>query len=380
MAYLIVAPAEHIFTGIYCDGHLCLPLPYLSIDGNEMSAKHVVARWLIPTLALMMSVSVVADEKPSLETLAVQVPAEYETPESIPDKVRNECVKLPELLAQGVAKALGDEGYANIRTVSDASAMPHGKFLSLKIVNVNATPGGVWSGAKSLSVRANLYQSNKLVSWRVFTRRSSSAMHGYGNCNVLAHDADVIGSDVYRWLVKSMRSRTLPVNLPGYVADSEDQMESEEPDDGQLPPASSSTLLISTRADYAEPDEIPLKIFTECHLDTTLGSHMMTLFTQRIPTVLPLDDSTPSDGQLVLKYEILTAAGHPGSRITGRKTLAIRATLSRGGAIIDTFDDTYVSKDPTSQYILDPTTMYRNGGTCDALYAGAKTLAAHALK
>lgn len=131
-------------------------------------------------------------------TLNVQKMASYDKNLSVPQAVKTECMlesKIPEFV-EAAAKGQFD-------SVNLVNQVPNGgKNLTMKIVGINATGGGAWSGPKSVTIEGKLHDKGKVVGTFKATRYSGGGAFGAykGTCSILNRCAKTLGEDVARWL------------------------------------------------------------------------------------------------------------------------------------------------------------------------------------
>ena len=75
-------------------------------------------------------------------------------------------------------------------------------LLKVTIVNVVGVGGGAYSGPKSMTVRAELIQSGKVIATTTKERTSGGGAFGgmKGTCSIFGRVAKTLGSDVAAWL------------------------------------------------------------------------------------------------------------------------------------------------------------------------------------
>lgn len=77
-----------------------------------------------------------------------------------------------------------------------------GTVLKLEFTNVMGAGGGAWSGAKSVTVRGELYENGELTGSFTATRFSGGGAFGgfKGTCSILGRCIKAIGQDIAMWL------------------------------------------------------------------------------------------------------------------------------------------------------------------------------------
>jgi hypothetical protein len=74
--------------------------------------------------------------------------------------------------------------------------------VRVTILGVVGAGGGAWSGAKSITIRAEVLQDAKVVHSTTLTRNSGGGFFGTmkGTCSILDRIAVALGKDVAAWL------------------------------------------------------------------------------------------------------------------------------------------------------------------------------------
>jgi hypothetical protein len=116
------------------------------------------------------------------------------------EAVREECqiqTQVPEFL-----KRFGREYGVKVTLVDSLEKANTDQTIEMEITRVHAPGGGGWSGAKSVTVKAKVYENGSLVGDATATRHSSGGMFaGYkGTCAIVGRCAEAIGQDLARWL------------------------------------------------------------------------------------------------------------------------------------------------------------------------------------
>ncbi len=128
-------------------------------------------------------------------TLNVQRSAPYASEDSAPKAVKLDCeleTRIPDYV-----RSYAKRDFDRIDLVESVSKHTRGKGLAMTIVGVRATPGGPWSGRKSLTVEGTLWDNGKVVGT---FRGMRETRGGYNTCANLNYDARSIGKDVAKWL------------------------------------------------------------------------------------------------------------------------------------------------------------------------------------
>ncbi len=128
-------------------------------------------------------------------TLNLQKDAPYANEDSAPKAVRLDC-KLEARVPQYV-QSYAKRDFNRVDLVENVSRHTRGRGLAMTIVGVRATPGGPWSGRKSLTIEGTLWDDGKVAGTFRGTRETRG---GYNTCANLNYDARSIGKDVAKWL------------------------------------------------------------------------------------------------------------------------------------------------------------------------------------
>lgn len=153
-------------------------------------------------LAATLAAGLAIAASPALadEPLYVQVPATLDASAPIPPAVKSEC-GVDMLLGNHVFSAIGRRDSGTQLAPSQAQA-GNGRFLQLTVLSVHGFGGGAWSGAKSMTIRADLKQGASLVRSTVLSRSSSGGAFAAfkGTCEILDRVATALGKDVAKWV------------------------------------------------------------------------------------------------------------------------------------------------------------------------------------
>ena len=127
------------------------------------------------------------------ETVWVAKTAPYAESAHPSPKVREEC-----RLEAAVPSAL----QAAASEVELVDALPEaGRTLRLRITDVQAPSGGMFSGPKALEVTGSLYEgADKIGSFRAKRFSAGGPFGGGGTCGMLAKCARALGTDIATWL------------------------------------------------------------------------------------------------------------------------------------------------------------------------------------
>jgi len=135
------------------------------------------------------------------EKLLVQVPAVYDEQVLIGRKIKEEC-EVANLVGNHVFGRVNAEFPAS-QQIQDLSKAGKDKVLKLTILSAIGTPGGSWSGGKTITLRADLVQNGQVIRSLVKQRGSHGGVFGgfKGTCAILERDAQALAKDVTNWLM-----------------------------------------------------------------------------------------------------------------------------------------------------------------------------------
>jgi hypothetical protein len=147
------------------------------------------------------------------ESFLVQVPADYDPNAPVAPAVRREC-GIEAIVGNHVFKEVSAR-YPESKQIKGQEAGRSERQVLLTIVSVQGLGGGSWSGAKSITIRADLVQNQKTVSTRVFNRGSRGGVFGgmSGTCQIMERIAITLGKDALFWL-QTLSPGTVDVNPP----------------------------------------------------------------------------------------------------------------------------------------------------------------------
>jgi hypothetical protein len=143
----------------------------------------------------------IAQHARAQEKIAVAVPAIVEPAGAIAENVRRECAvegKIGEEVFRRVSERFPGTG----KTPSSGPFPSSDTVVRVTIVGVVGAGGGAWSGAKAITIRADVMQDAKVVHSTVLTRHSSGGVFGglTGTCQIMDRIAAALGRDVAAWL------------------------------------------------------------------------------------------------------------------------------------------------------------------------------------
>ena len=159
---------------------------------NNKNIRGIVAAAMLMTCVLVQA----------KDALRVQVPAAFAEQTPIEQRVKEECA-VDSVLGNHVFQKIADK-YPGTLQVSDPAKMEKGRVLKLTILSVQGIGGGGWTGAKAVTVRADLLQDGEVVQTAVKREHSRGGMLGgmRGTCSILEIVAESLGRQFATWLVK----------------------------------------------------------------------------------------------------------------------------------------------------------------------------------
>lgn len=128
----------------------------------------------------------------------------------VKDSVKNECqleTKLPEFVKE-YADSYGIEVELTEKSPGKKSK---GKVLVLEITGTEGAGGGAWSGAKSVTVKGELFENGKSIGNFMASRYSTGgAFAGFkGTCSIMGRCVKTIGKDIATWLQNPTKNARL---------------------------------------------------------------------------------------------------------------------------------------------------------------------------
>lgn len=164
------------------------------------------------------------------ETFVVQVPAVYSPTASVVRPVREQCA-IEGLIGNNVFERVSDR-YPGSTPLDAAPQDPASKYLKLTILDVFGVGGGGWSGPKSITIRADLIQSGRILGSAVLKRTSvNGGILGpfKGTCGFMERIAEALGKDVAARLPLLGPALAPDTNFPGTVESPTPPMAPEQP-------------------------------------------------------------------------------------------------------------------------------------------------------
>jgi len=304
---------------------------------------------------MKLSVSLIAlvalcGEAHALEWLSVQVPAQYEGNMAVPDAIKQDCVGLDRTVGAEVAYQLEKNAFANIDRIERINPKLKNAQLALTITQAAASKGQ-WTDPKSLTLKAELLQEGKSIEWTTTTRTSRSQLDV---CETMEKNAADIGKDVYKWLVDSLKSKTLPANLTDATSISTTR---------QL---QGRTLWINSNVSY-DLDVPSQQLITQCNVDDALISQARNEFSKSLPVKILKNARDAPGNEDTLQFSIVDIKGSI-DNAPEKRSMTTRVDVLRNGAIIDSYTGLH-----RTEHAGLFGQVIRN--TCDALNDIGKTMA-----
>jgi len=140
------------------------------------------------------------------EKIMVQVPAVLDAGSGVGDTVKRDC---------GLESLMGSHAFQSVNkkfpgsTRVEKAEGEQGKVLRLTITSVIGAGGGAWSGPKTMTVRADLLQSGKVIASTVKSRSSGGGAFGgmKGTCQIFERVMTTLGADVAAWLPSALEGK-----------------------------------------------------------------------------------------------------------------------------------------------------------------------------
>ena len=260
----------------------------------------------------------------ALESLTITVPAQYDTL-TVPDHIRNDCIGLDRTVGIEVAYRLEKSGFAKIDRTDFVNLKAPGKLLTLNITDASAS-SGEFTNARSLSVKAELFQDGKPFEWVI----KSHAIRGDTEmCDMMEKNAVVIAQEIQQWLASTLHSKTLPATL--------DSAASVTDAAAKLRQLQSHTVWINSNVNYF-PDTAKPQMIDDCRVESTIVSQAIATFSKDLTAkrLAQSDDAGKEDD--VLRFSIVTIKGDGDDSTIEKRGMTLRAELLRDGNVIDTFN------------------------------------------
>jgi hypothetical protein len=243
-------------------------------------------------------------------------PARYDEAARVPDAVLAECA-LDQYVGEQIGRAVSGRYKGSSVLTSLSGTEPNA--LRATIVSVDAVPGGVWSGAKTLAVKLELMERGSVVETEVFRRSTTGGAFGglKGNCTLLERNANTIGKDVVRWLDALAKEKTA--------------LEAQSADDQAK--AAKRFQLLPVR--FASDSEVPEAVRRECKVEPFVTEALHAQVRRRFKNVERLESLEPPPSGQALRVVIRSIEAQGGGTWSGPKTMIVRAEWLDNGVVAD---------------------------------------------
>jgi len=139
-------------------------------------------------------------------TVKVQRSIPFAATAQVSAAVRDQCqlqTKVPEFLSQAAG--------GSVELVEGALNRKAGRVLEMEIIEVHSPGGGVFSGAKWMTVKGELYDRGKQIgSFRAKRSSGGGAFAAYkGTCGIIGRCTKTLGQDIATWLAAPTANASL---------------------------------------------------------------------------------------------------------------------------------------------------------------------------
>ena len=161
-----------------------------------MQTKGIAAGMVVSCLSLATDAR--ADE-------ALLVQAVLDPNVHVVEAVKRDCA-LDLMVGDRVLESVSKK-HPGSKKLQQGDSAGNGKLLKVTIIHVQGVGGGAYSGPKSMTVRAEVLQSGKVVASTTKERTSGGGAFGgmKGTCAIFGRVAKTLGSDVAGWLPSAMK-------------------------------------------------------------------------------------------------------------------------------------------------------------------------------
>lgn len=153
------------------------------------------------TLFFLMSALVAPLSAVAEDSVVVQVPAIISPSAPIPAAVKEQC-DVGTMLSQNVLSVISKR-YPSAQAVASAEQAGAATLVQLTVLSVDGYGGGVFSGNKSITIKAEVLKGGASVSANVFMREGSGGIVTFATCSLLEKAARALGKDVLKLLVRA---------------------------------------------------------------------------------------------------------------------------------------------------------------------------------
>jgi hypothetical protein len=159
------------------------------------------------SVLLLVSCAAVCATPPARadETFLVQSPAVYAPSATVSAPVKAECA--PDIrLGNDVFESVSERFPGSLR-IGDPAQAGDRKVLTLTIASAVGFGGGGWSGAKGMTVRANLVEKGRVLGTFYRQRTSKGGILGgvTGTCAIFGKITATLGKDIALWLATTAK-------------------------------------------------------------------------------------------------------------------------------------------------------------------------------
>jgi hypothetical protein len=157
---------------------------------------------LLTTLSIFTLV--LAHQSIHAAELRIQSPALFDEGTQVKKRL-SECVSIETVIPDSVLKILTKKiADAKISTTAHDMTKSKKRTMIITILDVIAVGGGGWSGPKTITVQADIYQNGEIVKTTVKARSGKGGFFGAvkGTCAIVQNVAEVVGSDIARWYLQ----------------------------------------------------------------------------------------------------------------------------------------------------------------------------------
>lgn len=151
----------------------------------------------LPKITLILAVLAIPFGATAAERLFLQTPVQYMPDIRIMARTKAECDIERHMADDAVAGIT--KRYGPVELAAQGDPVGNDKVLKLTIVAVDGIGGGQWTGAKTITVLAELKQGENELGTKAFSRSSSHSPFG-GTCDMFHKVTKAIGSDIGVWL------------------------------------------------------------------------------------------------------------------------------------------------------------------------------------
>ncbi len=158
--------------------------------------KYVLAAVAVSGCVVLGNIAVADDTGP----ITIPAEAKYSDDAPVSPNVRGEC-QLEKELADWI-KTFAEKLSVPVTVAAGGDAKPTGRVLDVKITNVIGAGGGAWSGAKSVQVKGELRDGDKVIATFGGSRMSGGgAFAGFkGTCSIMGRCVKALGKDIAEWM------------------------------------------------------------------------------------------------------------------------------------------------------------------------------------